>query len=143
MAVKIRLRRTGKKKEVHYRVVVSEAATSIQGSFIDSIGYVNPRQDPPKVDLDEEKVRLWLSRGAQPTETVRSIFVKAGLMDAKPVEITETAKSALESVEPEAKIEAVPAEAAEAAEPVESVEAVEPETETAVEPETEGSETQS
>ena len=83
MAVKIRLRRIGKKKEVHYRVVVSEAATSSQGTFIEALGYVNPRLDPPQVQLDETKVRLWLKRGAQPTATVKSILKRAGLLEAE------------------------------------------------------------
>jgi small subunit ribosomal protein S16 len=79
MAVRIRLRRTGKKKEVHYRVVVAEARTAREGRFIENIGYVNPRVDPPEIRLDAERARLWLKRGAQPTDTVKSILVREGI----------------------------------------------------------------
>jgi small subunit ribosomal protein S16 len=81
MAVKIRLRRTGKKKEVHYRIVVAEASSAREGNFIENIGYLNPRQDPPEVRLDEEKARVWLSRGAQPTDSVKLIFGRLGLIE--------------------------------------------------------------
>jgi small subunit ribosomal protein S16 len=81
MAVKIRLRRTGKKKEVHYRIVVTEASAAREGSFIEAIGYVNPRLDPPQVRLNEERAKLWLGRGAQPTDTVRSILIRQGLLE--------------------------------------------------------------
>jgi small subunit ribosomal protein S16 len=80
MAVKIRLRRMGKKKEVHYRVVVAEASSAREGEFIEIIGYVNPRMDPPQVRLDEAKARTWLSRGAQPTDTVRDILQRQGIL---------------------------------------------------------------
>jgi len=79
MAVRIRLRRMGKKKEVHYRVVVTEARTAREGRFIENIGYVNPRVDPPEVQLNEARVRFWLSRGAQPTDTVKSILIRQGI----------------------------------------------------------------
>ncbi|NIM07362.1 MAG: 30S ribosomal protein S16 [Armatimonadetes bacterium] len=79
MAVRIRLRRIGKKKEVHYRVVVAEARTSREGRFIETIGYVNPRVDPPEVRLDADRARVWLKRGARPTDTVKSILIREGI----------------------------------------------------------------
>lgn len=85
MAVKIRLRRTGKKKEVHYRVVVAEATTAREGSFIETLGYVNPRVHPAQVKIDEAKARLWLERGAQPTDTVRDILRRQGILAAPEV----------------------------------------------------------
>ena len=83
MAVKIRLRRMGKKKEVHYRVVVAEARTAREGRFIETIGYVNPRIDPPQVRLDAERARVWLKRGAQPTDTVKTILIREGVWQKK------------------------------------------------------------
>jgi small subunit ribosomal protein S16 len=105
MAVKIRLRRTGKKKEAHYRVVVAEAQTARQGTFIETIGYVNPRTDPPQVRLDAEKARLWLERGAQPSDTVRDLLVRQGLL-AKDVKKAGKAKSQVENSSPSEEVSA-------------------------------------
>lgn len=96
MAVKIRLRRTGKKKEAHYRVVVAEGQSARQGSFIETIGYLNPRTDPPEVRLDAEKAKLWLERGAQPSDTVRDLLVRQGLL-AKDAKKAGKAKSSVEN----------------------------------------------
>jgi len=84
MAVRIRLRRMGKKKEVHYRVVVAEACSAREGRFLETIGYLNPRTNPPQIRLDEERARHWLKRGAQPTDTVRSILLRQGLLERMP-----------------------------------------------------------
>jgi small subunit ribosomal protein S16 len=81
MAVKIRLRRIGKKKEAHYRVVVADSQAARGGRFIETIGYVNPRTDPPQVQLNEEQARKWLARGAQPTDTVKAILVRQGVLE--------------------------------------------------------------
>ena len=87
LAVRIRLRRVGKKKQPHYRVVVTEAKMPRDGRFIESLGSYNPRLDPPTVELDAERVRLWLSRGAQPSDTVRSLLVRQGILSpSEPVQ---------------------------------------------------------
>lgn len=80
MAVKIRLRRMGAKKAPFYRVVVADALAPRDGRFIEEIGTYNPLTDPAEVKIDEEKALKWLLNGAQPTDTVRSLFSKAGLM---------------------------------------------------------------
>ncbi len=82
MSVRIRLRRIGKKKEPHYRVVVADAQAARQGRFIETIGYLNPRTDPPQVRLEADKARAWLLRGAQPSDTVKTILIRQGILDA-------------------------------------------------------------
>lgn len=79
--VKIRLRRTGKKKKPSYRVVVADARAPRDGRFIESIGHYSPLTDPPTVVIDEEKALAWLQRGAKPTETVASLLRRLGIMD--------------------------------------------------------------
>jgi small subunit ribosomal protein S16 len=80
LAVKIRLRRMGKRGQPFYRVVVADSRSPRDGRFIETLGYYNPRTDPPTVKIDEEKALLWLSRGAQPTETAESLLEKQGIM---------------------------------------------------------------
>ena len=79
--VKIRLRRTGKKKQPSYRVVVADARAPRDGAFIENIGHYNPLTDPPTVVIDEEKALKWLGQGAQPTETVASLLRRLGIME--------------------------------------------------------------
>ncbi|MDO5015770.1 MAG: 30S ribosomal protein S16 [Eubacteriales bacterium] len=74
MAVKIRLKRTGKKKQPHYRVVIADSRSPRDGRFIEEIGYYNPRVEPAEVRIDLEKANDWISKGAQPTETVRKLL---------------------------------------------------------------------
>lgn len=81
MAVKIRLRRTGAKKQPHYRLVVADSRFPRDGRFIEEIGYYNPNTDPAEVKIDEEKALKWLSTGAQPSETAKSLMRKAGIME--------------------------------------------------------------
>lgn len=74
MAVKIRLARYGKNKQPFYRVVVTEGASRRDGRFIELIGTINPRTNPPEVTLDEERVKYWVSMGAHPSERVASVI---------------------------------------------------------------------
>jgi len=77
--VRIRLMRLGKKKSPFYRIVVSDARTPRDGRFIEQVGHYDPRKDgEEKVVLDKERVKHWLGSGAQPTETVVSLFKLAG-----------------------------------------------------------------
>ena len=78
MAVKIRLRRMGKKKAPFYRIVVADSRYPRDGRFIEEIGYYDPMTDPVTIKVDKEKVDKWLATGAQPTETVRSLINKSG-----------------------------------------------------------------
>jgi small subunit ribosomal protein S16 len=78
--VKIRLRRMGAHKKPFYRVVVADARSSRDGRFIEELGYYNPMTNPADIKLDSEKAKKWLDNGAQPTETVRSLFKKAGIL---------------------------------------------------------------
>ena len=80
MAVKIRLRRLGAKKAPYYHVVVADSRFSRDGRFIDEIGKYNPLTNPATIDIDAEKASKWLENGAQPTETVRSLLKKSGIL---------------------------------------------------------------
>ncbi|MBQ7760755.1 MAG: 30S ribosomal protein S16 [Clostridia bacterium] len=79
MAVKIRLRRMGAKKAPFYRVIVADEKSPRDGKFIDEIGYYNPLTSPAEIKIDAEKAKTWISNGAQPTETVRSILKKSNI----------------------------------------------------------------
>ncbi|MDR9450532.1 MAG: 30S ribosomal protein S16, partial [Acidimicrobiia bacterium] len=78
MAVKIRLKRTGKKKQPTYRVVVADGRSPRDGRFIEEIGRYDPRQDPSIVEIDNDKALEWLKKGAQPTDPVRKLLVISG-----------------------------------------------------------------
>jgi len=80
MAVRIRLKRIGAKKSPFYRVVVADSSSPRDGRFIEEIGYYNPLTQPIEVKIDEEKALKWMQEGAKPSDTVRSLFSKAGLM---------------------------------------------------------------
>ena len=79
MAVKIRLRRMGQKKNPIYRIVVADSKSPRDGRFIDEIGTYNPNTDPSEFKVDEEAAKKWLANGAQPTEVVSKIFKLAGI----------------------------------------------------------------
>lgn len=76
MAVKIRLRRVGKKKTPFYRIVVADSRYPSNGRFIEEIGYYNPLVDPAIVKIDTEKANKWIENGAQPTDTVKVLLKK-------------------------------------------------------------------
>ena len=80
MAVKIRLKRMGAKKSPFYRIVVADERAPRDGRFIESIGTYDSTVTPAVVKIDEEKALSWLTDGAQPTDTVRSMFSKQGIM---------------------------------------------------------------
>ncbi|MCB0209588.1 MAG: 30S ribosomal protein S16 [Anaerolineae bacterium] len=79
--VKIRLRRTGAKKQPSYRVVISDSRTSRDGRFIETIGFYNPTTEPTTVNIHEDRALYWLSVGAQPTDVVKKLLNNAGTMD--------------------------------------------------------------
>ena len=80
MAIRIRLKRMGAKKAPFYRVVAAESSSPRDGKFVAELGYYNPIKDPPVIQVDEERVFEWLRRGAKPTDTVRSLLRKQGLL---------------------------------------------------------------
>ncbi|GIQ68673.1 30S ribosomal protein S16 [Xylanibacillus composti] len=80
MATRIRLKRMGAHKAPFYRVVVSDSRSPRDGRFIEEIGTYNPLAKPAQTNIDEEKALKWLKNGAQASDTVRSLFSKAGIM---------------------------------------------------------------
>ena len=80
MSVKIRLKRMGAKKRPFYRVVIADSRSPRDGRFIETVGTYNPLVEVIQVTLKEERVREWLSKGAQPSDTVRNILSKEGVM---------------------------------------------------------------
>jgi small subunit ribosomal protein S16 len=83
--VKIRLRRIGAKKQPTYRFVVADAQAPRDGRFIEILGHYNPRTEPKTVVVDEGKAKAWLSKGAQPSTTVRRLFAEKGIMERGPI----------------------------------------------------------
>lgn len=80
MSVKIRLKRMGSKKKPYYRIVVADSRSPRDGRFIETVGTYNPVTNPAEVTIKEDLVLDWLSKGAQPSDTVRNILSKEGVM---------------------------------------------------------------
>jgi len=80
MAVKLRLKRMGQKKKPFYRIVAADSRAPRDGRFIEQIGYYNPISEPVELKIDAEKAQKWLSTGAQPTDTVRALLKKSGVL---------------------------------------------------------------
>jgi small subunit ribosomal protein S16 len=81
MATKIRLARAGAKKRPFYQVVVADERCRRDGRFIENMGTYDPTKNPAVVKLNEEKIVAWLNKGAQPTDTVKQLLKKAGILD--------------------------------------------------------------
>ena len=80
MSVKIRMHRMGAKRNPFYRIVVADSRMPRDGRFIEEVGYYNPVSTPKELKLDEDKIFAWLQKGAQPSDTVRSLLSGTGLM---------------------------------------------------------------
>jgi small subunit ribosomal protein S16 len=80
MAVRIRLTRVGATKQPSYRLVVADGRSARDGRAIETIGHYNPRTDPIELHIDEAKAKDWMSKGAQPSDTVRRLFKRAGIL---------------------------------------------------------------
>jgi len=80
MAVKIRLRRMGAKKNPFYRVVVADSRFPRDGRFIEEIGYYDPTKEPSEFKIDVDKAKQWMSTGAQPTDTVKALLKRNNLL---------------------------------------------------------------
>ena len=79
MATRIRLRRMGRKKQPTYRIVVAERLAARDGQFIETLGHYDPRTEPVTIHVDADRAKHWLSEGATPSDTVRSLLKKAGV----------------------------------------------------------------
>jgi small subunit ribosomal protein S16 len=80
MAVALRLKRIGSHKNPHYRIVAADERFARDGRFLEELGHYNPQTDPATVKIHEEKIMKWLGEGAQPSDTVRSILKKEGVL---------------------------------------------------------------
>lgn len=79
--VKIRLKRMGAHKKPFYRIVVADSRNATSGRFIEQLGYFNPMVEPNDVQVNAERAKAWLEQGAQPTDRVRAIFKKTGVIE--------------------------------------------------------------
>lgn len=80
MSVKIRLKRMGSKRRPFYRIVVADSRNAATGRFIETVGTFNPLTNPKDIKFDEDKIVDWMKKGAQPSDTVRNMLQKAGVM---------------------------------------------------------------
>ena len=80
MATKIRLRRVGRKGQAFFRIVIADSKSPRDGRFVATIGHYNPKANPAVIDVNTEQARAWLEKGATPTDTVRSLLKKAGVL---------------------------------------------------------------
>ena len=80
MAVKLRLKRMGAKKQPFYRIVAADSRFPRDGRFIETVGTYNPLKTPAEINIDKEVAKKWLNNGATPTDTVRSLLSKSGLL---------------------------------------------------------------
>ena len=80
MAVKMRLKRMGKKKAPFYRIVVADGRMPRDGRFIEELGYYDPTKEPSVIKVNEEATKKWLANGAQPTDTVKKLLAAAGIV---------------------------------------------------------------
>lgn len=100
MAVKLRLKRMGKKRQPIYKIVAADSRSPRDGKFLEAIGLYNPLTDPASVDLNEERALYWLGVGAQPTDTVKNILSSEGILLKKELE-----KRKLSSDQVDAKVD--------------------------------------
>ncbi|WP_329886495.1 30S ribosomal protein S16 [Pseudoramibacter faecis] len=81
MAVKIRMKRMGKKKSPFYRLVVADIRAPRDGKFIEEVGYYNPTAEPPVIKIDGDAVKKWIANGAKPSDTVKALLKKENIID--------------------------------------------------------------
>lgn len=99
MAVKIRLKRMGSKKNPFYRIVVADIRSPRDGKFIEEIGYYNPLTEPKVVKVDPDKANKWIKNGAKPTDTVHRLFKENGVYEEKAQEAKKEVKEEVETEE--------------------------------------------
>ena len=81
--LKLRLRRMGAKRQPSYRIVVAESSSPRDGRFLETVGIYNPKTSPMTLRIDNERAKYWLEHGAQPTDTVRSLLVRVGVVEGR------------------------------------------------------------
>ena len=84
MATRIRLRRVGRKGQGYFRIVVADQESPRDGRFVATLGHYDPRANPAVIKVNTEQVQAWLAKGALPTDTVRSLLKKAGVLGKRP-----------------------------------------------------------
>ena len=84
MATRIRLRRMGRRGQSHFRIVVADQKSPRDGRFVATIGHYNPRTNPAELKVNADQALAWLAKGATPTDTVRSLLKKAGVLAKRP-----------------------------------------------------------
>lgn len=84
MATRIRLRRVGRKGQAYFRIVVADQRSPRDGRFVTTLGHYNPRTNPAEIKVDADKVHAWLAKGALPSDTVRSLLKKVGVIGKRP-----------------------------------------------------------
>jgi small subunit ribosomal protein S16 len=84
MATRIRLRRMGRRGQSHFRIVVADQESPRDGRFVATIGHYNPRVNPAEIKVNADQALAWLAKGATPTDTVRSLLKKAGVLGKRP-----------------------------------------------------------
>lgn len=118
--LKIKLSRVGKRKQPIYRLLIVEKQKDPWGTYIENVGEYNPRTQPPTIKLNEERIKYWISVGAQPTDTVHNMLVTAGMIKEKKRNVSKLGKAAREEKAKvaadakKAKMEAAAAKKAEA-----------------------------
>ncbi|HXM52982.1 MAG TPA: 30S ribosomal protein S16 [Candidatus Binatus sp.] len=117
MSVKIRLRRIGAKKHPFYRLVVADTRSPRDGKFIEILGTYDPMTEPVKLNLDEEKIKAWLKKGALPSDTARAFLIGRGLLPKESAKKRPTKPTKAEAAAAAAKTAAPEAAAAPAAAP--------------------------
>jgi small subunit ribosomal protein S16 len=115
--VKIRLKRMGAKKRPFYRLVVADSRSPRDGRFIELLGFYDPLPNPAKVQIDADKVREWIGKGARPSDAARALLVEQGILAKvprafKPAPEPKAAAGASETPGASEEVDAVPAEAA-------------------------------
>ncbi len=99
MAVKMRLTRLGDKKSPFYRIVVADSRKARDGEYVELIGTYNPLKTPEEVKIDAEKAKKWIANGAEPTDTVKDLLVKANIIEAKKKAVKKVTKKAEDKAE--------------------------------------------
>jgi small subunit ribosomal protein S16 len=121
--VRIRLRRTGKKGQASYRIVVADSESPRDGRFIENIGFYNPRTEPPTIEIEADRARYWLSVGAQPSEPAARLLRKVGVLAGGVEAPAKTVEPKAEAVIPEEEVEEEVEEEAEEEVPAEETDA--------------------
>ncbi|MDP3985899.1 MAG: 30S ribosomal protein S16 [Candidatus Veblenbacteria bacterium] len=134
----IRLARTGKTKQAHFRLIVSEKTKDTHGDYLEILGHLNPHNKERQLVLKADRVEYWLAHGAQPSPTVHNLLVDQGIVKADKLRVWKPKKKAAEPAAPQAtaskpKVEPAEAKAVAEPQPVESPAATNAETEPATE----------